>query len=111
MEVLEMADLIEQLHVKEGKAFVHSLAYLLKTAGGDSGGARRAAQFMLSLWDGSKYRADLQECLYCEMEMHKAMLWVWHGLYATSSQLDSYVTFEEVEPILDMWGIEFELAE
>ncbi|MHB8698679.1 MAG: DUF7673 family protein [Sulfuricaulis sp.] len=34
---------------------------LLKVATGDTGGAKRVTQFLLSLWDGHRYRADLQD--------------------------------------------------
>ncbi len=39
------------------------VASLIDLASGDSDGSRRVAQFLLSLWNGHRYRADLQDVI------------------------------------------------
>ena len=43
-----------------------ALDRLLDSAYGDTGGSRRAAEFLLSLWNGARFTANLQELLYVD---------------------------------------------
>ena len=77
---------------------------LLRIAGQDTGGGRRVAAFLLSLWNGDFYRADLQALLYVDRQIHKDMITVMIGLYESHGQLSTYVTEEQISPVIDMWG-------
>jgi hypothetical protein len=90
--------------------FKKALDSLLHSANGDTGSSRRAAQFLLSLWNGTRFRADLQELLYVDRAQFDDMQTVIRELYATKNQLDTYVTEEQMRPIIEEWGKTFESA-
>ncbi len=82
----------------------NSITMLLKHAAGDSGGSKRCAMFLLSLWSGEEFKADLQELLYNDAEIFSSMIFVLQYLYDTNSQLDSFVSGEKIKPVIDVWG-------
>jgi len=82
----------------------NSITMLLKHAAGDSGGSKRCAMFLLSLWSGDEFKADLQELLYNDAEIFSSMIFVLQYLYDTNSQLDSFVSGERIKPVIDVWG-------
>ncbi len=77
---------------------------LLEIAAGDTGGSKRVAQFLLSLWNGDRYRADLQEVMYIDGDLFRDMIALWSYLYTRNLQLESIVTQEEIAPVVKMWG-------
>ncbi len=88
--------------------FLNDLAFLVKHAKGDTGGSRRCAAFILSMWNGDVYHADLQALLYLSADAHHAMVNVFHGLFECGLQLDSTMIHpDDMEIIIDMWGLEF----
>lgn len=87
--------------------FDNSLRMLLRHAHADHGGAKRCAMFLLSLWNGDSFKADLQELLYVDPDIFDAMLCVLKGLYNTNSQLDSHVADDAIKPIYEAWGEAF----
>lgn len=91
--------------------FRHALQLLLKHARHQTGGSQRCAAFLLSLWNGSHYRCDLQSLLYIDEQIHQAMLNVFHYLYATDSQLDTWLSGPDMAQVIDLWGIDFQLDE
>lgn len=80
---------------------------LLRYARGDTGGSRRAAQFLLSLWNGDIFKADLQELLYVDPELFEKMHTLLGLLYKSNSQLSTWVSQEEMNPIIEIWGDAF----
>ncbi len=82
---------------------------LLEVAAGDTGGSKRVAQFLLSLWDGFRYRADLQEVMYIDSDLFRDMVALWSYLYAHNLQLESIVTKEEIAPVIRVWGDVFKI--
>jgi hypothetical protein len=60
--------------------------------------------FLLSLWSGDEFKADLQELLYNDAEIFSSMIFVLQYLYDTNSQLDSFVSGERIKPVIDVWG-------
>ncbi len=96
--------------VDRAATFTNDLAFLVKHAKGDTGGSRRCAEFILSLWNGSVYHANLQELLYISQTAHLAMMRVFHELYALGMQLDNTMIHpDDMEVIIDMWGVEFSI--
>ena len=83
------------------------ISLLLKHAYTDSGGGRNCAMFLLSLWDGSVYKADLQEVLYNDASIFSAMITLLKYLYGSNTQLDRFVTQDEMNPVLAIWGKQF----
>ncbi len=81
-----------------------ALERLLKLAYGDTGGSRRAAQFLLSLWNGNDFKADLQELLYVDPDIFSDMQEVTKYLYENNYQLDSLVSQSEMNPVIERWG-------
>lgn len=81
-----------------------ALERLLSHAYSDTGGSRRCAMFLLSLWNGGYYQADLQELLYVDQQVHKDMMMVMQHLYENNLQLDSLVSEAEMSGVIDMWG-------
>jgi hypothetical protein len=65
-----------------------ALTILLDQAAGDTGGSSRCAMFLLSLWDGGTYKADLQGLLYNDQKTFVAMLTTLKIFYANNEQLD-----------------------
>jgi hypothetical protein len=88
--------------------FSSVLERLLLSAYNDGGGSRRAGQFLLSLWHGAKYKADLQELLYVDKDHFADMQTVLQTLYRLNDQLDTYLTEEEMELVIERWGETFE---
>lgn len=80
------------------------LGRLLTLARGDSGGGRRAAAFLLSLWNGSHYKADLQDVMYVDPQVFSDMVAVWSGLFLHTYQLTTVLTTEDMAPVLALWG-------
>jgi hypothetical protein len=85
-----------------------AIEHLLDCASGDTGGSRRAAQFLLSLWNGNRFKANLQELLYIDKSYFKDMQTVLQTLYETKEQLDTHVTENRMKPVVERWGAVFE---
>ena len=84
-----------------------SITLLLKLAQGDSGGSRKCAMFLLSLWNGDDFKADLQELLYNDAEIFYSMISIFEYLYKSNNQLDCLVTQADINPIITLWGKSF----
>jgi len=85
-----------------------SIELLMKHAVQDHGGSARCAMFLLSLWDGGKYKADLQDILYNDPGVFIAMLTILRFLYWENQQIDQFVTSEQIAPVIDAWGNRFD---
>jgi hypothetical protein len=85
-----------------------AIGRLLENAYRDTGASRRAAQFLLSLWNGQRYKANLQELLYVDAGLFSDMQTVLHELYGKNAQLDTYVTEDRMRPVIELWGSAFE---
>ena len=81
-----------------------ALERLIKYAEGDTGGSRRAAQFLLSLWNGDHYQADLQALLYVDGDMHRDRVEVFTYRYTNNDQLESLVTESDLQTVIFSWG-------
>ena len=77
---------------------------LLEIAEHDSGGSRRVASVLLSLWSGDAFRCDLQSLLYLDGNLLHPILLLISYLHDHGLQLDSLVSPEEMNPILEKWG-------
>jgi hypothetical protein len=55
-----------------------AIGRVLENAYRDTGASRRAAQFLLSLWNGQRYTANLQELLYVDAGLFSDMQTVLH---------------------------------
>ncbi len=93
--------------MKNNKELKDALNSLRQSAYGDTGGGRRAAQFLLSLWNGAKFKANLQELLYVDKDQFEQMQMVVSELYNAKEQLDVYVTENQMKPVIDEWGKTF----
>ena len=85
-----------------------ALERLFEMAKRDHGGSRRCAKFLLSLWNGDTFQADLQELLYIDEQPHNDMMEVFQYLYKNNIQLESLVSEEAMKPILAQWGNTFD---
>jgi phage-related holin len=65
--------------------------------------------FLLSLWDGTTYKADLQDLLYNDQKVFTAMLTIMQTFYINNEQLDSYITKKQMGPIITAWGKQFQI--
>jgi hypothetical protein len=79
------------------------LKQLLQIAQGDSGGSRRIASVLLSLWSGDSFRCDLQDLLYLDGTRLRQILTLIAYLHEHGRQLDCLVSQEEMNPILDRY--------
>ena len=77
---------------------------LLPIARGDTGGSSRVAQFLLSLWNGYRYRVDLQDLLYIDNDIFQDMIQVLNDLHQTNTQLDTYLVENDIKPVIESWG-------
>ncbi|TAM01704.1 MAG: hypothetical protein EPN70_18795 [Paraburkholderia sp.] len=84
-----------------------NLKPLLEIAARDTGGSRRVAQFLLSLWDGDTYRCDVQAVMYLDAPVFDDLLGLWRFLYNTNTQLSTHVSTDQMAPIIDAWGAAF----
>ena len=87
-----------------------ALEKLLGHARGDTGGSRRCAMFLLSLWNGDHFKADLQDLLYNDPAIFRAMVDLLTYLYEHNLQLDSLVSSAEIAPVIAIWGDTFRAA-
>jgi len=85
-------------------AVIEAIQEILSHAYGDTGGSKRCAAFILSLWDGGKYKCDLQDLLYTDSSVHHQFLMVMDFLHKTNNQLYTYVDESQVKPIIEAWG-------
>ena len=85
-----------------------ALDRLLDNAYSDTGGSRRAAEFLLSLWNGARFTANLQELLYVDKAQFTDMQTVFQELYRSKAQLDTFVSEDQMKPIVEDWGKTFE---
>ena len=76
---------------------------LLEHACHDTGGSKRCAMFLLSLWDGNRYKADLQDLMYIDEDIFLMYMNVYKYLYENNLQLDSLLTEERIKPIIERW--------
>lgn len=95
-----------RLEIDEDK-FKKSLELLLKHTRTDTGGGRRCAMFLLSLWNGDDYKADLQALMYTDPDTFEAMAYVLNALYYSNGKLDSYLAEAEIKPVIDLWADTF----
>ena len=77
---------------------------LLRIGQGDSGGSRRVANILLSLWNGDSFPCDLQSLLYLDANRLQQILLLIAYLHQHGLQLDCLVSQEEMNPILELWG-------
>lgn len=77
---------------------------LLEIAGRNSGGSRRVASVLLSLWSGDAFRCDLQSLLYLEGNLLHQILLLISYLHQHGLQLDCVVSQAEMNSILEIWG-------
>lgn len=82
----------------------NDLNTLFNHAVGDSGGSRRCAMFLLSLWDGDTFKVDLQAILYSDAEIFSPMMRVLQYLYGTNQQLDTLVPEKRMKLVFELWG-------
>lgn len=87
--------------------FRDTVLQVMHYAMGTSGGSRRCAEFILSLYDGRLYRCDLQELLYIDVPIHRKMTLVFEYLYYANQQLADHVCAEDIAIVVDLWGLEF----
>ena len=83
---------------------VPDLERLLRLAARDTSGGRRIAQCLLSLWDGTRFKADLQDLLGLDDRLFGDLLALMQVLHARNLQLDCLVTYHQLLPVLRMWG-------
>ena len=86
---------------------MNALETLFDHARGDTGGSRRCAMLLLSLWNGASFKADLQELLYNDRQIFQAMIEVLSYLYEHNQQLSSLVSQSEIDPVMEAWGRSF----
>jgi len=79
------------------------LKQLLRIAHGYSGGSRRIASVLLSLWSGDSFKCDLQDLLYLDSNRLQQILTLIAYLHERGLQLDCLVSQEEMNPILDRY--------
>jgi hypothetical protein len=89
------------LQTQSGRPWVKQL---LRIAQGDSGGSRRIANILRSLWSGDSFPCDLQSLLYLDANRLQQILLLIAHLHQHGLQLDCLVSQEEMNPILDLWG-------
>jgi|SRR5215475_11679984 len=80
------------------------LKQLLRIAQGYSGGSRRIASVLLSLWSGDSFKCDLQALLYLDSNRLQQILTLIAYLHEQGLQLDGLVSREEMNPILDRYA-------
>ena len=76
---------------------------LLRIAQGYSGGSRRIASVLLSLWSGDSFKCDLQDLLYLDGDRLRQILTLIAYLHQHGLQLDCLVSQEEINPILERY--------
>ena len=104
----EQLNLIQNQQNKIDKGQLrNAIMSLLGTAKKDHGGSRRCAMFLLSLWNGDTFKADLQDLLYNDYNIFKDMIIILEGLAYTNAQLDTYLTKTQIQPIIEIWGDAF----
>ena len=77
---------------------------LLDDADGDTAASRRAAQFLLSLWNGAQFKVDLQALLDADAQQFNDMQTVFKGLFGQKTQLEIYLDQQRVPRIIERWG-------
>ena len=90
--------------IRNRKTELPGLSKLIEVARGDTGSSARCAMFLLSLWDGSTYKADLQEILYNDTDLFEQMIAILCYLHEKNEQLDSFVSQAEMDSIIAAWG-------
>ena len=91
---------METLSIRPGELW---LKQLLRVAQGYSGGSRRIASVLLSLWSGDSFKCDLQDLLYLDSDRLQQILTLIAYLHGRGLQLDCLVSQEEMNPILDRY--------
>ena len=89
------------------EAVQEALALILAHARGDTGGSRRCAGFLLSLWDGDQYKVDLQSLLYIDSEIFSAFQTIMSYLYNSNNQLSSVLNRAAIKLVSNYWGDSF----
>ena len=79
------------------------LKQLLGIAQGYSGGSRRIASVLLSLWSGDSFKCDLQDLLYLDSDRLRQILTLIAYLHQHGLQLDCLVSQEEINSILERY--------
>ena len=81
-----------------------SMRRLLQIAERDTSGSRRVASVLLSLWSGDAFRCDLQSLLNLDGNLLRQILLLIFYLHQHGLQLESLLSQEEINPIVEMWG-------
>lgn len=101
---IDISKIRDKKQAGEKTAFKDALALLFKHVRTDTGGGRRCAMFLLSLWNGDEFKADLQALMYTDPKIFAAMARVFQTLYQRNQQLESVVTEDQIKPIYELWG-------
>jgi hypothetical protein len=76
---------------------------LRRIAQGYSGGIRRVASVLLSLWSGDSFQCNLQDLLYVDGNLLQQIFTLIAYLHQQGPQLDRLVSQEEMNPLLDRY--------
>jgi len=101
---LSLIEADRELALQNTDAFKDAINNVLQCAKGDTGGSKRCAQYILSLWNGDYFKCDLQDLLYIDSEIHHQFLMIMDYLHKTNEQLYSFVDKEKIQPVIDVWG-------
>jgi hypothetical protein len=76
---------------------------LLEIAQRDTGGSRRIASVLLSLWSGDQFKCDLQGLLCLDGHLLQQLLALISYLHQSSLQLEDLVSQDAIDPVLEVW--------
>jgi len=86
-----------------------NLRRFLQLAQRDTSGSRRLAQVLLGLWDGARFRVDLQDLLNLDPNLFDQTLHLLRHLYHNDRQLDSILSYQQMLPVIQAWGPSFDI--
>jgi len=100
----KIGDIDKRREEIDDKKFQEALQLIQKHAFGDHGGGKRCAMFLLSLWHGNEFKADLRDLMWVDPDVFEAMIYVMNALFYRNYELGSVLPEKEIDQIIDLWG-------
>lgn len=91
------------LHTRPA-AVRNALITLLTEAMKDTSDAKRAGNFLLSLWSPGQYHQDLNELGFLERELNFAVRHLLNFIIAGQANIRQLLTHSEIAPVMAAWG-------
>lgn len=82
-----------------------ALRHLLRKGAEPSTDGQRIGCMMLSLWNGARYQADLEDLVYLDDQAARHTIHLLHFLFRSNVRLRDLISPLDMQPLVRQWGV------